>query len=229
MIVLVIGPPASGKTSLCTDALGFRHVELDRLIPKEIDFSSNSYKEMRERVVRNVLETVTEPTIFDDTFHLFSMRKPFMKKAADMGVGFGIFQMPSQPLKEHLQRNEKRSERIPDASLIRIYESFEPLRPSERRHEVRDFTQALLVPFKKAGAPNNTSALHKFDLELRKVVNQFIPVLPSKDEHFIQEILEERRNTLLAASESGKEDIKELLMNFTTWLNAEVQKVKTFY
>lgn len=85
MIILVIGPPASGKTSLAASQDSFRHIDLDKHLPTSLDLTIVSYKEARNKVVAELLSDIRGPTIFDDTFHLFSMRKPFMKKAAELG------------------------------------------------------------------------------------------------------------------------------------------------
>ena len=208
MIILVIGPPASGKTSLAASQDSFRHIDLDKHLPTSLDLTSVSYKEARNKVVAELLSDIRGPTIFDDTFHLFSMRKPFMKKAAELGVGFGIFKLPECPLESLLDRNRKRLVQLPESSIANVYKSFENLRPSEEPFIIESFNQRLQVPrsynYVKSYAPH--SKIHQLDIELRRITHDTITSMVHKDKETISMIVEERNNVLKGSLENADHD-----------------------
>lgn len=224
MIVLVIGPPASGKTTFCSNQPGFRHIEIDRLLPR-IDQSTSSYKEERRKMIELILQGVDKPTIIDDTLHIYSMRRPFLKRAAELGVGFGIYQMPYQNLNVLLERNRSRSNNISDASLIKVFNSFEPLRPSEQRFLITSLTQVLLIPPRFTESVHLTTRLHDLDLRLRKIAHNAIACLKTKEEGMIRAILEARRSLLAEAKDemfgerNEDEDYLLFVERFEKWLS----------
>lgn len=225
MIILVIGPPASGKTFFCSNQNEFKHIELDRLMPNVDTDTSNykSYKEERRKVIDNILQSVDRPTIYDDTFHLYSMRKPFMRRAAELGVGYGIYQMPYQDPTFLLARNKKRTNSIPEESLMKVFNSFEPLRPSEQRYLITSLSQTLFIPQRVSEAIHHTTQQHELDLRLRKLTHLAIASVRTKDEHMINIILEERRSLL--AESTDEKDLSQVLERFEKWLRMQAEDI----
>src|SRR5436309_9441294 len=115
-LIIVIGPPASGKTFFCRELCIhnplFKHMELDSMIDLNDD---KIYKQKRQTAYKLILGEISkypsQDFAVDDTFHLFSMRKPFLRLAASLKIGFGIIRM-SASLGVLLERNGKRESQV---------------------------------------------------------------------------------------------------------------------
>lgn len=221
MIIIVIGPPASGKTHLCSRQTAFKHVEIDKYLP--IQETGQNYKEKRTKVVELLLENVTEPTIFDDTFHLSGMRKPFLSRAAELGVGFGILQMPLLPFSLLLERNKNREHSIPHSSIIKIYNSFEPLTKSEQQFQITSLTDSLHVPKMPqtihSFQTQMSSEAHSLDCKLRKLTNEAIQRMKIKAPDHVAIIIKKRQE-FLKSKESNR-----AAEEFSIWLTSYAAKL----
>ena len=154
-LILVAGPPACGKTTLCRELVRslqpkstVLHLEADTII-RPCDHITMVYKEERARlfdiVVGIVKSNCHDIVLLDDCLHLRGMRKPYVKLCARLGIGFGIIWLHSN-VDDSLQRNMERPRPVDTQSISRIYSSMEP--PSKDDTTVcclESFSNSLLV------------------------------------------------------------------------------------
>ena len=118
MIVLLCGPPASGKTTL---AIGLQQRLADRGYAFELldsdDFPSRTYERMYDRVARSDADW-----ILDGTFYERDIRARFRT----LGDVYVVWVRVSR--RTALERNRTREGSIPEAGLHVMHESFEPPR-----------------------------------------------------------------------------------------------------
>lgn len=129
-IVLVMGLPAAGKTTLCKALAEDKRAKL---------WSLDEYPDAETLRVKNdtIFKSVShflaeDPTfihIIDDTFHLKSMRKRYVMLAKEQRLGLAILHLDA-PLEVLSQRNSCRDCRIDDSIIIKMAATFEPLCPS---------------------------------------------------------------------------------------------------
>lgn len=124
MIVIVCGPPASGKTTLATRLqrrLADRGYAFDLL--HSDDFDRDTY----ERLYRHVADAMAEQEghrhwILDGTFFKREWRTRFYR----LGDTYEVWVRAS--IETCLDRNRERGEPIPEAGVRDIYGRFEPPR-----------------------------------------------------------------------------------------------------
>lgn len=121
MIVLVCGPPASGKTTLATGlhrrlaarghAVGLLHSD---------DYERHPYERMYERVAAEGTED--RHWILDGTFFRRELRNRFYR----LDETYEVWVRAS--LETCLERNRERADPIPEAGVRAMYGKFEPPR-----------------------------------------------------------------------------------------------------
>ena len=195
-LIIVIGPPASGKSHFCRELCihypFFKHIELDSMI----DINDNKvYKQKRQAAYQVIMGEISEHPfqdfIVDDTFHLFSMRKPFLRLAAGLRVGFGIIKM-SDSLSILLERNRKRESQVSTDTLVSIYNKFEELRPEETIHLISSPGFPLAIPIEIYQGPKSEiqNDSHILNIEKNRLVHEAIGNLKFKNKSMIQKIIQ---------------------------------------
>ena len=197
VLIIVIGPPAAGKTFLCQEFCfqnpSLRHIEMDSMVA--LDDNNKVYKQKRHEAYKIIIDGISknpiQDVIIDDTFHFFSMRKPFLRLAADLRIGFGIVRM-SLPLDILVERNGKRESQIGFETLVSIYNKFEELRPEEFIHLITTPNSPLIIParFRQNSVREIQNNVHNLNIAKNKLVHETISNLKFKDKRVIQSIIQ---------------------------------------
>lgn len=143
-ILLVIGPPASGKSSLCrhltiswSHIYDVTHVEYDVICEPAVvmdESMTTSWRELRrvalERVETSLSQSSSDkPTVVlvDDTMHLRSMRYQCFQLARRKAVGFAVVYV-KQDLSCCLTHNtaNPNRRRLDDSMIKQVFSRFEP-------------------------------------------------------------------------------------------------------
>lgn len=150
VLVLLLGLPAAGKTSLArglaattrgdTSIVIVSYDEhLSLLSPSDGPFSSDLWRRNRDSCInlcKSQLSTQLSPghcrqvVVVDDNMQFFSMRKEVYKLARDMQCAFVQVHV-SSPLELCLQRNKtrKKSSQVPDSVIVKMKRVFDVPRP----------------------------------------------------------------------------------------------------
>ena len=153
-LILVAGPPACGKSTLCRELVSSSqpkntvlHLEADTII-RPCDHSTVVYKEERVRLFEAVSGIIQSKchdiVLLDDCFHLRGMRKPYMRLCARLGIGFGIIWLHSH-VDDSLQRNMERPHPVDAQSISRIYSSMEPPSNDDNVLMLQSFSDSLII------------------------------------------------------------------------------------
>jgi tRNA uridine 5-carbamoylmethylation protein Kti12 len=139
-VLLLMGLPGSGKSSLCQHWLGefpdCIHVEYDAVVQ---DTTLESWRLSRHtalaELARHLHEGNSRMILMDDNFHLSSMRKQVyhvcqkyrQQQQQDRTVRIGILWLDT-PLESCLGRNRQRlnPQRVPDDIIIKMNKTLEP-------------------------------------------------------------------------------------------------------
>lgn len=131
-IVLVMGLPATGKSTFCK-ALAVDHT----VTIWSLDDYPNigTLKEKNDSIFKAVSNALCKNSssihIVDDTFHLRSMRKRYVGLSRERKIGLAIIYLGA-PLKELLDRNRNRDYPVTDSAIMKMMGYFEPLCTSHR-------------------------------------------------------------------------------------------------
>ncbi len=117
MILIICGPPASGKSTLAEELRKeLSEMGLDFSILHSDDFSRDTYDKMFEEV-----QDSCEDWILDGTFYKKEFREPF-KELDDVKVIYLV-----AGLETCLQRNQERSKELEDKVIHIIWHGFEEI------------------------------------------------------------------------------------------------------
>ncbi|MFH4980818.1 hypothetical protein AB6A40_007527 [Gnathostoma spinigerum] len=224
-LVLVMGVPGVGKSTFAKrlvarlGANGFLFVFDDhlKLVRHDGDSSDgvmweDSLREQRkclESRIRTSLQrkfkdrSVCGIYVLDDTFHLRSMRRPFIRMARSFNMVLFILYL-KKPLQLAIDGNMSRfgSSHVPEGSLRKIYDSLEEPDECASEHVIRisDDTDPGEVMKKILNSVENRKSHHnaseiscssnqcmknddiwqKLDVELRRVVNEMMKECPRR-------------------------------------------------
>ncbi|CAB3401828.1 unnamed protein product [Caenorhabditis bovis] len=196
-LILVIGIPGAGKSSLCRKMKAkygdlVRVSSFDEYRAMDLDGARNSRTAREERVrferfIFGQLENLNGIHLVEDMFHLQSMRRPFQKMCKSLALRFGIVFIEIG-LDEGLRRNSRRdpNERQPVETIRKIFENFERPEQSnslriESYEDVESIEQLLTIVEKqkavekKETSRNGTPSIaQQNDVLTRKIVQQII-------------------------------------------------------
>ncbi|VDO33516.1 unnamed protein product [Haemonchus placei] len=134
-LVLIMGLPASGKSTLCEKIRGLRSdvvvFSLDEINGRwSEDFDSHSDRKSFEQTVRDYLETYCDDEfdkiiLVDDNLYLQSMQRPFKRMARSFGLRYCCV-LVGCDIDEALRRNSQRGEnRVRDETILRMAREIE--------------------------------------------------------------------------------------------------------
>uniref|UniRef100_A0A0N5AJQ5 L-seryl-tRNA(Sec) kinase n=1 Tax=Syphacia muris TaxID=451379 RepID=A0A0N5AJQ5_9BILA len=228
-LILVMGIPGSGKTTLSTKLevmTNFCHHQMKR----EGKFSVPPYESILWSISNSFI-------IVDDIFYLRSMRRPFERMARAHSLCYIII-FVDETLEIALQRNKGRPPKvfIPEKTIHRIYEemdiptenteNFIRFSSSDELNDLITKIQCIFSTFKKRNchklvetSPQDTASkddtLQNLEKEMRKCISELVRGSKSKDlarnlGKVKKEIMSEfRRNNLKTWSYS---DLKNRLL-----------------
>ncbi|PAV75746.1 hypothetical protein WR25_11700 [Diploscapter pachys] len=136
-LLLVMGIPASGKSTLCqmiaaasSHSAQIEVVEFDRVVGRRVeDFNAAEARNAFEQAIKLKMEKFGENwqglLIVDDIFYLQSMRRPFERAARRLGWRFAVAAVRCE-LSVAVQRNRQRpaESRVDETTIQRIFKEI---------------------------------------------------------------------------------------------------------
>lgn len=238
-IVLVIGLPATGKTTLCKALSANTYTKVWSLDEyPDTDTLRTKNDQIFQMVSNSLHENHNSIHVIDDTFHLKSMRKRYVSLAKEQKVGLAFIHLDSS-LKELLQRNRCRDGRIDDAVILKMARSFEPLCSSHQCYAVSSMSENLwadiiekltwsqefhreIAEVPKIGEMESQNNAHKLSLLLNQAVSDIMIDTPADQK-------KAKAQSLVPLKQKTFADLKSRLHDDDTILTAITSNNSSFF
>ena len=231
VILIVCGPPAVGKTTLCKALERYLnqsaiHIEYDKLVDYSVSKKENSL------AIQSIIRQYSDKDyiILDDTFHLKSMRK------AVCFAGCTVVTLRKRSNDNLIERNKNRAHIVDEKYLLMEFEEPSDCIYVDDCYEICDLIhmidvkakifqekqkekQMALVRKENDRKITMENSIHNINIELNRKVTELIRLDPSKKEEILS-----KKKELFKKIKSG-EKVGEIDSKLSGEIDLKVEEI----